>query len=235
MPRQEGSVPRRKASVPHLQTPVPRLESPNRRPYGNAMIMAPAATVRGSSLPPLADPHDRPLTHRDLDDTPDDGNRYEIIDGELYVSPWPSVSHQHVVTQLVLVLAHYARQRNLGLVFTWGLKVVLDEPTGVGPDVVFISQGRLDGLLADGFHGAPDLLVEVLSSKPALDTLIKKQKYARSGVPHYWIVDPEQRTLHAYRLEGERYHLLAEVAGEAVFEPSLFPGLAIPLSDLWLF
>jgi Uma2 family endonuclease len=199
------------------------------------MFMAHAATVRGSSPPWLEDPHDRPLTHHDLDHTPDDGNRYEIIDGELYVSPFPSASHQNVATQLVSILNHYVRQRSLGLVFTSGLKVVLDEPTGVGPDVVFISQGRLDTLMADGFYGAPDLLVEVLSSKPALDTLIKKKKYARSGVPHYWIVDPEKRTLQAYRLEGDRYHLMAEVLGEAVFEPSLFPGLAIPLADLWLF
>jgi Uma2 family endonuclease len=199
------------------------------------MFMGNAATVRGSSPPWPEDPHDRPLTHRDLDHTPDDGNRYEIIDGELYVSPFPSSSHQHIIARLLVLLDGYVRQRRLGMVFTSGLKVVLDEPTGVGPDVVFISQARLDGLLADGFYGAPDLLVEVLSTKPALDTLIKKQKYARSGVPHYWIVDPEKRTLHAYRLEGDRYHLMAEVAGEAVFEPSLFPDLAIPLADLWLF
>jgi Uma2 family endonuclease len=199
------------------------------------MLMAHAATVRGSSPPWLEDPHDRPLTHHDLDHTPDDGNRYEIIDGELYVSPFPSSSHQHIIARLLVLLDGYVRQRSLGMVFTSGLKVVLDEPTGVGPDVVFISQGRLDTLMADGFYGAPDLLVEVLSSKPALDTLIKKKKYARSGVPHYWIVDPEKRALQAYRLEGDRYHLMAEVAGEAVFEPSLFPGLAISLADLWLF
>ncbi len=214
---------------------MPRLQPTDHQRHGNFVLMSNAATVRGSSPPWLEDPHDRPLTHRDLDDTPDDGNRYELIDGELHVSPFPSSSHQHVIARLLVLLDSYVRQRGLGLVFTAGLKVVLDEQTGVGPDVVFISQERLSGLMEDGFYGAPDLLVEVLSSKPALDTLIKKQKYARSGVPHYWIIDPEKRALQAYRLEGDRYHLMAEAAGEAVFEPSLFPGLAIPLADLWLF
>jgi Uma2 family endonuclease len=178
---------------------------------------------------------DRPLTHHDLDLTPDDGNRYEVIDGLLYVSPFPSSSHQNVISTLLVLLMDQVRQHGLGKLFVTGLKVVLDEQTGVGPDIVYISRSNLPGLEADGFHGVPDLLVEVLSSKPTLDTQIKKAKYARSGVPHYWIVDPAQRILQAFRLEGDHYVLAAEVAGDATFEPSLFPGLAIPLSELWLF
>jgi Uma2 family endonuclease len=187
------------------------------------------------AAPRLEDPYDRPLTHHDLDATPDDGNRYELIDGVLHVSPFPNSSHQNVATQLVSILNEYVRKRKLGKVFAANLKVVLDEPTGVGPDVVYISEARLQGLAPDGYYGAPDLLIEVLSSKPALDVVVKKQKYARAGVPHYWMVDPEKRTLRAYRLEGGEYHLAAEAAGEATFEPSLFPGLVIPLADLWLF
>lgn len=187
------------------------------------------------AAPRLADPHDRPLTHHDLDATPDDGNRYELIDGVLHVSPFPNSSHQNVATQLVSILNEHVRKRKLGKVFAANLKVVLDEPTGVGPDVVYISEARLQGLAPDGYYGAPDLLIEVLSTKPALDVLIKKPKYARAGVPHYWMVDPERRILQAFRLEGDHYLLAAEAAGEAIFEPSLFPGLVIPLADLWLF
>lgn len=187
------------------------------------------------AAPRLAGLPDRPLTHHDLDATPDDGNRYEVIDGVLYVSPFPNSSHQNVISALLIVLGNHVRQHGLGKVFTSGLKVVLDEPTGVGPDVVYISAARLPGLAIDGFHGIPDLLVEVLSSKPTLDTQIKKAKYARSGVPHYWIVDPAQRILQAFQLEGEHYVLAAEAAGDATFQPSLFPGLLIPLAELWLF
>jgi Uma2 family endonuclease len=99
---------------------------------------------------------------------------------------------------------------------------------------VYISRTRLDGLAKDGYYGAPDLLVEVLSSKPGLDTQVKKGKYARAGVPHYWIVDPERRLVTIYRLEGGRYRRAGEHRDEETFEHELFPGLIISLEDLWL-
>lgn len=182
----------------------------------------------------LQDPFDRPLTHRDLDQIPEDGQRYETIDGVLYVTPFPSVSHQQAATQLTSILNHHVRRHQLGHVFAAGLKVVLDDPSGVGPDLVYISTARLDGLEADAYYGAPDLVVEVLSSKPALDSIVKKQKYARAGIPHYWIVDPEQRKMWIFELQADKYRLVAEHRDEDSFEPQLFPGLALPLSDLWL-
>jgi Uma2 family endonuclease len=112
--------------------------------------------------------------------------------------------------------------------------VVLDEPSGVGPDLVFISNARMGGMRQDGFYGAPDLVIEVLSSKPQLDRFVKLNKYAKAGVPHYWIVDPDQRRLDAYRLEGARYALAAEHTQQESFQPELFPGLTIQLQDLWL-
>jgi Uma2 family endonuclease len=183
---------------------------------------------------PSENPADHQLTHRDLDYTPEDGNLYEIIDGELYVTPLPGTAHQRVIGELYGVLWQHVRARNLGRVFPPGLKVVLDEPTGVGPDLVFIGSDRLSGLRDDGFYGAPDLLVEVLSSKPQLDRWVKFHKYARAGVPHYWIADPKARLLEVFRLEGGKYRRVAELKDDAVFEPSLFPGLKIDLSELWL-
>jgi Uma2 family endonuclease len=177
----------------------------------------------------------RPLTHHDLDDTPDDGNRYEIIDGTLYVSPFPTSAHQYAATRLTALLSNHVHAAMRGVVFAANLKVVLDQPTGVGPDIVYISQARLDGLKADGYYGAPDLLVEVLSSRPSLDTQIKKDKYERSGVPHYWIVDSERRLITIYRLEDDRYRCVAEYRNDDTLEHELFPGLSIPLDDLWLF
>lgn len=177
---------------------------------------------------------DRPLTHHDLEHTPDDGSMYEVIDGVLYVTPFPTYSHQEANGQLFRIVDTHVRSHGLGKVFHSGLKVVLDEPTGVGPDIVYISSSRMDGMREDGFHGAPDLLVEVHSSRPERDRFVKAPKYARSGVPHYWIVDPSQRTLVAYRLEAEHYRLSAEVGGEASYEPELFPGLLIELRHLWI-
>jgi Uma2 family endonuclease len=176
----------------------------------------------------------RGLTHRDLDVTPDDGNLWEVIDGRFHVSPHPTPAHQNVITKLTGILLAYVDQHDLGKVFCSAIKVVLDEPTGVGPDLVFISKGRLDGLQDDGFYGAPDLIVEVVSTKPALDRIVKRDKYARAGVPHYWIIDPTKRTLEAHRLEGDRYSLPVELSGNAVYEPEWLPELRVPLRDLWL-
>ncbi|MFH2010086.1 MAG: Uma2 family endonuclease [bacterium] len=187
-----------------------------------------------STLSPGHDPPERGLTHRDLDYTPDDGNRWELIDGSLFVTPFPTYAHQLASTELTFLLLAHVRANQLGKVFAAGLKVVLDEPTGVGPDVVYISAGRMDGMREDGFHGAPDLLVEILSSKPELDRVVKFHKYAAAGVPHYWIVDPERRSIREYRLEGDGYRLVAEHVGDTDFEPVLFPGLTVPLAELWI-
>lgn len=175
-----------------------------------------------------------PLTHRDLDDTPDDGNRYEVIDGNLFVSRFPNTAHQKVVTKLVILLGQHVDAEDMGDVFTSGLKVVLDELTGVGPDVVYVAKGSAQGIRQDGYHGAPELVVEVLSSRPTLDTKIKRDKYARAGIRYYWIVDPPGRTLWEYRLESGSYALTAEARDDAEFRPELFPRLAIPLGGLWL-
>jgi Uma2 family endonuclease len=186
-----------------------------------------------SSVVSDPDPLGQPLTQRDLDDAPDDGNRYEVVDGTLYVTPFPNQAHQHVGTNLVILVGQHVVAEGLGRVYMSGLKVVLDELTGVGPDLVYIAKDRMHAMRADGYHGAPDLVVEVLSSRPALDTSIKKAKYERAGIRYYWIADPAAQALWEYRLEGAAYILLSETRGAARFRPELFPGLTIPLGQVW--
>ncbi len=177
---------------------------------------------------------DHKLTHRDLDYTPDDGNRYELIDGELHATPFPTYAHQNAATRLTTLLDNHVRAHGLGNVFAAGLKVVLDEPTGVGPDIVYIASSRMDGMREDGYYGAPDLIVEILSSKPQLDRYVKMKKYAQARVAYYWIVDPKACTLSSYTLDGKRYRLVAEHQREHVFQPRLFDGLQIDLTELWV-
>ena len=174
------------------------------------------------------------LTQRDLEFTPDDGNRHEIIDGVLFVSPFPTYPHQAALQALLRALDVHVHAHGLGKIFPAGLKVVLDEPTGVGPDLTFVSAARMQHMRRDGYYGPPDLLVEILFSRPQLDRLVKLNKYAQAGVPHYWIVDPDERLLDAYRLEGGRYALAVELRGEVAFTPQLFPGLVIDLRELWV-
>ena len=78
-------------------------------------------------------------------------------------------------------------------------------------------------------YGPPDLLVEVLSSRPSLDAEVKMEAYARAQVPHYWIVDPERYTVRAYELDYVRWTMVTERRDDDAFEPALFPGLVIPL------
>ena len=187
--------------------------------------------MSGEADPPAE--FDRPLTQRDLDHCPDDGNRYELIEGSLFVSPFQSYAHQQVASALTVDLGNFVRDQRLGLVLCAGLKVVLGESTAVGPDLVYISNQRMGGSRADGFYGAPDLVVEILGEKPAVDTFVKKNQYAKAGIPHYWIVDPSRRTLDAFRLEAGRHHRAASLREEDSFSPELFPGLVIPLGELW--
>jgi Uma2 family endonuclease len=198
------------------------------------MAPEPGGGIVSNVITGIRDPLAGPLTHRDLDDTPDDGNRYEVIDGALHVTPLPFTAHQATAGELFAILHAHVKARGLGRVFSSGLKVVLDQLTGVGPDLVYIANDQLSGLKRDGYHGAPSLVVEVLSSKPHLDTKVKREKYARAGIQYYWIVDPDRRTLSEFRLEGNDYALLGRLGGDALFHPQLFPGLAISLGELWI-
>jgi Uma2 family endonuclease len=174
------------------------------------------------------------LLAEDIWDTPDDENRYEIIDGELYVTPPPSLAHQRVVSVLLALLRSHADAHHLGEVFVAPLGVVLDPTSGVQPDIVFVSPRRAEIMSERGLEGAPDLAVEVLSPSTAnRDRGIKMRRYAASGIDHYWIIDPRNRTLEAYRLESDGYESVANLTQDDVFQPELFPGLAIRLADFW--
>jgi Uma2 family endonuclease len=170
----------------------------------------------------------------DIWDTPDDGKRYEVIDGQLCVTPPPILEHQGASIVLAGYIWPYVRERQLGRVYTAPVGVVLDDENGVQPDLVYVSRERLGILSRRGIEGAPDLVVEILSpSTRARDRGIKLRRYAAAGVAHYWIVDPRTRALEACRLTDRGYELSGKYGPGSTFHPQLFPGLAIPIDDLW--
>lgn len=173
------------------------------------------------------------FTARDLWRMPDDGNRYEIIDGEVFVTPAPFISHQEVLGNLNDIIRRHVQRRRLGLVLFAPVGVVLEPLSGVEPDLIFVAAARRAVVQAKGIFGAPDLAVEILSpSTAARDRGRKKALYARTGVAHYWMVDPRKGTLLALRLTDDAYAVEAEVGPRGTFRPSLFPGLAIRMRDL---
>ena len=170
----------------------------------------------------------------DIWDAPEDGNVYEVIDGDLYMTPAPAWIHQRVVSRLFFAIAEHVFRNRLGEIVTAPTGVALDDENGLQPDILFISNERRGIISERGVEGAPDLVVEVLSpSTRARDLGIKLRRYAAAGVPHYWTLDPVERVLGERRLTGDGYELLGTYGERDVFRPVVFPGLEIRLADLW--
>jgi Uma2 family endonuclease len=165
---------------------------------------------------------------------PEDGNRYEILDGELVMTPPPAIRHQRISSSLHFLLYQHVSVHGLGEVLAAPVAVRLSESTIAEPDLVFLATGRSDIVGELSIDGAPDLLVEILSPATAKrDRTVKAQLYARLGVRHYWIVDPEARTVDVFELEGKRYRKAATFAEQDSFEPAVLPGLTVDLSAIW--
>ncbi|MGH2458286.1 MAG: Uma2 family endonuclease, partial [Chloroflexota bacterium] len=142
-------------------------------------------------------------TSADLDAFPDDGKRYEIVDGELFVSKQPDWHHQLACARIFAVLDHWSSATESGTPNV-APGVIFGESDDVAPDVVWVSNRRLATILdPDGkLYGAPDLVVEVLSpgtTKQRRDQEAKLKLYARRGVLEYWIVDWRKRQVEVYR------------------------------------
>ena len=149
----------------------------------------------------------RPLTRDDLEAMPDDGRRYELIDGTLVVSPGPVPLHR-VVGRLFRLLDDAC---SLELDVLPGVDVALARDTLLIPDVVV---GRVDEMTARELPTAPVLAVEVLSpSTRRIDLLLKRSRLEAAGCPSYWLVDPEEPSLTVLELRKEHYVEVARVAG----------------------
>jgi Uma2 family endonuclease len=174
------------------------------------------------------------LTYEDYCALPDDGLRYEVIEGFLFSEPSPRRAHQEVAGNLYVMLRAHVDAQDLGKVYIAPFDVILDQRTVVVPDLVFVARERLGIVAERGVEAAPDLVVEVLSPGTARrDRVRKLNAYARHGIRHYWLVDPEAKTVEAFELVEGAYRLAAAVGGDDEFRPGVFPGLAILLSDLW--
>ena len=173
------------------------------------------------------------FTYEHLAQLPDDGKRYEIVEGELAVSPSPTPQHQDVAFNTATALRE-AQRAGWGKVYLAPLDVVFDPHNVTQPDLLFIRQERLGIVGETNVQGAPDLIVEVLSaSTRGRDLGVKLRLYAHYRVPFYWVVDPEARTVQPYTLAAEGYvEEPALQAGQTLTCP-LFPGIAIDVAALF--
>jgi len=167
----------------------------------------------------------------------EDGTRYEIIDGELFMSKQPHWHHQTSCTNIATALAVWSQETGAGHVVQ-APGVIFDDENGVAPDVVWISRERLEAVLGeDGhLHGAPELVVEVLSpgaENVRRDREVKLKLYSLRGVQEYWIADWQLRTVEVYRREAGALRLVGTWHAEDELTSPLLPGFKVQVADFF--
>ena len=176
------------------------------------------------------------MTVEDLDAMPDDGNRYEVIEGELFVSRAPGLPHQIVSGNFFAHFWNYLARNPIGrIVATPGL--IFGQYGAVIPDLVFYTHERGEEIIAnDRLIAAPDIVIEILSpgrENISRDRIAKRQLYAKYGVKEYWIADSENRSIEIYRLTDKGLELAAMLRlGDEITSP-LLPGFSCSLSKIF--
>lgn len=177
------------------------------------------------------------LTIADLDVFPDDdGNRYELIGGELFVSRAPGIPHQRVLNNLQLEFGSYLKAHSIGILVP-GAGAIFSDYDAVIPDLCFVRHERWDEVVTgEKFTGAVDLVVEITSpgnTNRQRDLSAKRGLYARYGVQEYWIVDTDNRSILVLRLQGWTLHEVATLSGEEELTSSLLPGFSLKVSTVF--
>ena len=179
-------------------------------------------------------------TYADYERLPDDGNRYEVIRGHLYVTPAPTYDHQRLVSRLVWALTQFEIETGLGVVLPAPFDVLL--PKGIAspvePDIIFFRTGNEPRPGDPNFQGIPDLVIEVESPKTRKrDRTVKQDAYRDAGVPEYWRASPRTRTVTVLVLSEDRtrYVELGCFDPGDTIRSSILPGLAIPVNSLFPF
>jgi len=175
------------------------------------------------------------LTYADYVQIPDDGLRHEIIDGEHYVTPSPSVRHQEISGRLFYSIQRYLEEHAIGAVFYAPLDALLGEFDIVVPDLIYISNERSPYLTSKNLQGPPDLVIEILSPSTARrDQRLKRDLYERTGVQEYWLVDPLRDVIDVYRTQSSgAFAGPLEYARTTSLTSPLFPSLQIGLDRIF--
>ncbi len=190
-------------------------------------IVSPAENVPG--------PAQGHWTYRDYANLPDDGIRYEVVDGVLYMTPSPGSEHQNAVGEIFVYLRQAVKLRKLGKVFLAPFDVELAPNVIVQPDIIVLLHSEEHKLAYNRIIGAPNLLVEVVSpGSVGYDRREKQNSYARAGVPEYWIVDPLAQNVELLLLENATYHSQGIFQGEASLPSRTIPDFSVPVANFFL-
>jgi Uma2 family endonuclease len=174
------------------------------------------------------------LSYDDYCQLPDDGNRYELIEGVLQVAPSPSGEHQYITLNLGAVFRDHVRRFRLGRVYPAPFDLRFAPRTTVQPDLLFVTTDRLE-LVDPGIISAPpDLVVEVSSPGTRhYDEHGKQEIYRRYRVPYYWRLYPARREVAALALVNDQYQVVTTACGAQPLQAPPFPELTINLGEIW--
>ena len=174
------------------------------------------------------------LTKEDYRMLPDSGPRYQLVEGELYMSPAPNRYHQIVSRNLQFILMKYLEKNPRGELYDAPFDVYLSEHDVVQPDLVFVEKENFSVLTDAGVEGTPDFVAEILSSSNAyLDKRNKLRVYARTGVKELWIIDPDIRVVHVYHLQKTADQPIATYGENDSLTCDFFPELKIRGSEIF--
>jgi Uma2 family endonuclease len=176
----------------------------------------------------------RRLTFEDLELIPEEheGERQELIDGELVVTPPPTMNHQSISSNLVYALERTVRKQDLGRVYAAPTGIRFTPNNVLIPDIMFIARNRLHIRGPKTVDAPPDLVVEILSpGTRQRDLTVKSDLYARFGVQEYWIVDPDARTFSVLALASDKFEPVPSGESGAITS-SVLPGLTLALKDV---
>ncbi|MDY7034178.1 MAG: Uma2 family endonuclease [Thermodesulfobacteriota bacterium] len=160
--------------------------------------------------------------------------RYEIIDGEVAMVPSPGETHQDICANLAFVLRGFVKENDLGKVYFAPFDVILSEIDVVQPDIIFITKQRLDIISEKGVHGAPDLVVEILSEfSEYRDKVIKRKLYSKHEIKEYWIVNPEKKEIEVMSLKKGIFETARIYHSDDILTSPFFEGLEVALGGVF--
>ncbi|OHE61028.1 MAG: restriction endonuclease [Thermodesulfovibrio sp. RBG_19FT_COMBO_42_12] len=164
-----------------------------------------------------------------------EGAPYQLIEGELIMTPAPSPYHQIISANLFKAISKIVDEKEIGLVIYSPIDVYLGEKNAFQPDIVFIKKERFEILKEDGIYGAPDLIIEILSPTTAYYDIKKKFKvYERHGVKEYWIVDPDMRCIEVFLLNNQNeFSIGLKACEKGIVKSTILEGLEISLDEVF--
>ncbi|MCI0694969.1 Uma2 family endonuclease [candidate division KSB1 bacterium] len=174
------------------------------------------------------------FTYEDYLNLPDNGKRYEIINGELYMVPAPTLGHQDTIGEFHLTIGIFLKANPIGKIYLAPTDIIFSDIDVLQPDLIFVSKEKFDILTRENIQGAPDLVIEVLSpGTEKRDRTIKLKAYSKFGVLEYWMANDEKATVEVWRRKGKKLVFHALLDKTQTLTTPLLPELEIPLAKIF--